>query len=77
MKIYGYESLEDDSSDFMEMSEVTISANAKDLREIALFINQMADKMESNPNSFEHAHLQDNWPNWNNNSPDIIIGASE
>ncbi|WP_299795725.1 hypothetical protein [uncultured Shewanella sp.] len=75
MKIYGYEKTEDDS-DLIEMSEVTITASPKCLREIASFINKMADELESDGASFEHSHLQDNWPDWDSHGPDIIVGPS-
>lgn len=74
MKIYGYEN--SDESDLIEMSEVTICASPENLREIALFINKMADEMEESKDSFDHAHLRDNWPEWNEDGADIIVGPS-
>jgi len=77
VKIYGYEKTEGDDSDLIEMSEVTICASPKSLRDIAFFINKMADEMELDDASFDHYHLQDNCSDWDSNGPDIIVGPNK
>ncbi len=74
MKIYGYQNIEVEDPAIIELSEISICASPTKLREIAAFLQNMADDMEKD-DSFEHAHLQDNCDNWQINSPDIIVCA--
>ncbi|WP_087026537.1 Imm32 family immunity protein [Thaumasiovibrio subtropicus] len=58
MLLYGYsEGIQADSP--LSLSEVTISTNANELREMAKFLNQVANKIEEFGRDFEHEHLSD------------------
>ena len=60
MKVYGYsESIETDSP--LTLSEVTLSTNSNELREIAKFLNQVANKIDETGEDFEHEHLAENF----------------
>ena len=74
MKIYGYQNIEVEDPAIIELSEISICTSPTKLREIAAFLQKMADDMEKD-DSFEHAHLQENCDNWQINSPDIIVCA--
>lgn len=72
MKIYGYENSDQEEPKLLELSEVSLSASPSKLRDIANFLNNMANDMDKN-DSFEHAHLQDDWADWQVGFPDIIV----
>ena len=74
MKIYGYQNIEVEDPTILELSEISLCASPTKLREIAVFLQNMADEMEKD-DSFEHAHLQDNCEGWQINTPDIIVCA--
>lgn len=76
MKVYGYEKVDGCDSKLMELSEVTFSASPETLRYIATVINKIADDMESEGKSFEHAHIQDHCTKWDGMFPDIIISSN-
>jgi hypothetical protein len=62
MKVYGYsESIETESP--LTLSEVTLSTNPNELREIAKFLNQVANKIDESGDNFEHEHLAENFGN--------------
>ncbi|GDY26850.1 hypothetical protein [Agarivorans sp. Toyoura001] len=70
MKVYGYsKSIEGNSP--LILSEITLSTNAKELREIAKFLEQAANKMDRNGSGFEHLHLSDF--STSIEGPDLII----
>ncbi|HLW67258.1 MAG TPA: hypothetical protein VKS79_18230 [Gemmataceae bacterium] len=77
--IYGYKLKELENSGF-EMKEVTFSAPPEVLRQIAAFLEQMAQKMEDG--FFErcsHVHIGSLVPEWDKNFPnkDIIVMPPE
>jgi hypothetical protein len=74
MKIYGYQNIEVEDPKLRELSEISLCASPSNLREIAIFLQSMADAMEKD-DSFAHEHLQDNCENWPINFPDIIVCA--
>lgn len=61
MKIYGYtqEQINSDVDTPSSLSEITLFSNAQDLRVVANYLNNIADKIDKNPDSFEHEHLSD------------------
>jgi hypothetical protein len=61
MKLYGYKDEGKDPSEIepQELAEVTISANAQELRQMASFLTSVAEQIESLGSSFQHAHLSD------------------
>lgn len=57
VKAYGFQAGDDDSPSPMELSEVTIIANAATLRRIAEFLIHAATLLEQHGSSFGHEHL--------------------
>lgn len=76
MKIYGYEKTNDDSG-ILNMAEITICTTPETLREIAKFIQNAANELETDGEDFGHLHLRDNWSGWDKNGADIIICQNE
>lgn len=60
MKIYGYttDSNEVDATS-KEMAEISVVADAKELRMIAAFLQQTADNMDRMGSVYDHEHLSD------------------
>ncbi len=56
MNCFGYSKKDD--SNLLEMKEVTLQANTKQLKGLADFLYDCAKKIEDNP-EWEHAHFQD------------------
>ncbi|QDO84642.1 hypothetical protein FM037_17245 [Shewanella psychropiezotolerans] len=59
MEIYGYtnEQVAAGVDKPSSLSEVTLVSNADDLREIAKFLNSIADQIDEDSDGFEHEHL--------------------
>lgn len=70
MKIYGYSKQRPD--DLVEMSEVTIQCTPNGLRAIAELLNNSANELEENKD-WGHAHLQDEWQDWKDGMPDVVV----
>ena len=62
MKISGYENsdVQADEIKFMDLAEITIEAMPEELRKIAQFFVDVAEKMETMESSYSHEHLADN-----------------
>ncbi len=60
MKLFGYPSNDYDETNPLELSDVTVAANPKELRRIAKFFEQAAIDIEKYGTDFEHVHLADN-----------------
>ena len=73
MKIYGYraDSNEEDTTP-KEMAEISIVANAKELRMIAAFLQQTADNMDRMGSAYDHEHLSDA-NHFFESSPHIVV----
>ena len=56
MKCYGYS--KEDNDDLLEMSEVTLQADSKLLRNMANFLSSCADRIETD-SEWEHEHFTD------------------
>jgi len=74
MKIFGYQNIEVEAPKLMELSEISLCASPTKLREVAIFLQNMANAIEKD-DFFEHEHLQDNCEDWPLNFPDIIVCA--
>ena len=61
MKIFGYKDkgLSPDKIEPSELAEITLVANAEELRKITRFIDAAADGMETLGKNWEHEHLSD------------------
>jgi hypothetical protein len=74
MKIYGYknEGLEFGEIIPSELLEITLVANAAELRKIARFIDAAAEGIEKRGKSFGHEHLSDKYPEFAS-SPHFVV----
>jgi hypothetical protein len=74
MLIYGYSETEYkvDDNEPEKMAEVTVVADANELRYMAKFLEHTADSMESNSDQFGHEHLSD-YDKRFKNSPEFIV----
>lgn len=70
MKIYGYSKSHDD---LLEMTEISVMANATQLRNLAEFITRAADRLELSENSDSHIHFKDFEKAGDTNCADVII----
>ena len=70
MKIYGYPK---DGEELQELVEVTFQAQPESLRELAKFLNEMAEGLENDYENFGHGHAKDYCENWNDENPEIIV----
>jgi len=61
MKLYGYTRQEAESDDITpsELAEITLVADAEELREIAQFLIRAADGMDLHGSQWQHEHLGD------------------
>jgi len=75
MKVFGYKNEVVNEYGLLEMSEITIQASPNTLRAIAKLLNESADLIEKNPEDFDHFHLQDDWKEWKEEYPDIIVAS--
>ena len=78
MKIYGYkaEDLSQEEIRPSELAEITLNANAEELRKIAKFIEAAAEGMEKHGKLWVHEHLSDNYPEFRN-SPHFVVWNPE
>lgn len=61
MKLYGYTRQEAESEDVTpsELAEITLVADAEELREIAQFLIRAADGIDLHGSQWQHEHLGD------------------
>ncbi len=76
MKAYGYSSKIDTGKGPLPLEEILLSGQPEVLRELANFINLMANEIQCNPD-FEQMHLREAWNNWIEDYPDVIICKPE
>lgn len=55
-----------------ELGEVTLVASPEELRKIARFLDEVATKMESSPDTWEHEHLCDQQSEFST-SPHFVV----
>ena len=70
MKAYGVEKRKN-----LELRKVTLYGNSEEMRAVAAFLTDMADRMDRSPN-FGHAHIQDFNQAWRKDRPDFIAYAA-
>lgn len=61
------------TTEFMELSAVSIFANEKELRSIISFLTLAADSMKQHGRRFGHEHLRDHVRRWPDAATDIIV----
>jgi len=78
LKISGYEinNLPDEEINFIDLAEITIEATPEEVRKIALFFSNTAEKMEKMGASYSHEHLSDNQSGFDS-SPHLTVFNSE
>lgn len=79
MKISGYNQRDMDQPDFQfgeNLVEVTLEASPHELRLIAEFLNEAADKMDSFGAQYSHEHLADSKPEFKR-SPHFVVFNSD
>lgn len=73
MKIFGYKNKEVNEYGLLEMKEIAFRASPDSLRAVAKLLTDSADRIEQNPGSIDHLHLQDTWREWQEEYPDVIV----
>ena len=74
MKMYAYPAGDPlNEYGLLELKDVSFSADAKTIREIARFLNEAADEMEKLGSSFDHIHMQDKTLAWQEEWPDLVV----
>jgi hypothetical protein len=76
MPIYGYlESVVDPDHGLLELREVSFSFSPSDLRRIADFLRDCADRMEAEEWKTDHAHIDSFDPRWKRQHPvtDVVV----
>jgi hypothetical protein len=74
MKIFGYAKKQASLPGLLEMSEVSFVGSPEQIRAVARFLTDSADKMEQSQ-SFGHSHFQDECPEWQEEWPDVIVAS--
>ena len=74
MKIYGYKNEGQDPENIepSELAEITLVANADELRKIARFIDAAAEGIEKRGKNWEHEHLSDKYREFES-SPHFVV----
>lgn len=74
MKLYGYkdEGKNIDQVTPSELAEITLVASPEELRMIATFLNSTADEMIRMGDTYDHEHLSDTNPFFND-SPHFVV----
>ena len=72
MKAYGFSSKVDLGKGPLPLQEISLWGEPQDLRELAKFIELMANQIQCNPD-FDQMHLRDFWDKWTEDYPDFII----
>jgi len=74
LKISGYEigDIPIEEIKFIDLAEITVEATPEELRKIANFLNTAADNMEKMGRSYDHEHLGDKQPGFQD-SPHFTV----
>jgi hypothetical protein len=73
MPIYGYSMRVANEHGLHEMSEVTFAVSSADLRRIASFLNDCADRVESGEWRSSHRHFTEYDRDWDDDHPDSDV----
>lgn len=77
MKLVGH-SIEDRDADevrFIELAEIGVSASPAELRRMAAFLNDAADNMERMGDVYDHEHLSDRQPGFDDSPHFVVLKA--
>lgn len=73
MKVYAYPASGPlNEYGLLELKEVSFSADANTIREIARFLNEAANEIERT-DTCDHVHMQDRSKSWKEDWPDLIV----
>jgi len=74
LKIYGYkiDGVDPENVEPSELAEITLVANADELRKIAKFIEAAADGIDKRGKNWEHEHLSDKYKEFEM-SPHFVV----
>ena len=64
------------TTDFVELSALSIFTKEKELRSLITFLESVADSMKKSGSGFHHEHLQDAVPKWPTTATDVIVVRS-
>ena len=73
MKVHGYARKQLTPLGLMEMSEVTFAGTATSIRKIARFLLSVADEMDRRGAAFDHEHIREQFADWHEHWPDVIV----
>ena len=74
MPIYGYKrTVVNEEFGLLELREITLDFKAADLRRLACFLDQFADRVESRARRSDHEHLTSFDREWRRDHPDIDV----
>ena len=76
MKAYGYSSKVPIDEGPLPLNEISFWGQPEVLREIAKFMDSMANEIQCNQN-FDHRRLSETWDKWIEDYPDVIIVKPE
>jgi hypothetical protein len=78
MKIHGYkdEGLPVEEIEPYELAEITLEATPAELREIAAFLYTAADNMDRMGPDYDHEHLSDEKPGFEQSPHFVVFSAS-
>jgi len=79
MKLHGYpnEGRPPEQVESRELAEITLEANATELRAIASFLLSAATQMEQLGTRFNHAHLSDAMPQFETSPHFVVFNLQE
>ncbi|WP_394539480.1 hypothetical protein PRJ39_02465 [Lysobacter enzymogenes] len=74
MKLTGYSVEDQDAEDirFIQLAEISLAASPAELRRMATFFNNAADTMERMGDTYDHEHLSDRQPGFDD-SPHFVV----
>jgi hypothetical protein len=70
MKLYGYAK---SSDDLLELEELTLQGEPETLRQLAKFLDKMADGIENDREDFGHGHANDYCFDWPEDAAEITV----
>lgn len=72
MKLSGHTADQGNGSSNVQLGELILEASAVELRGIAAFLQKAADNMDRMGNVYDHEHLSDNQPGFDD-QPHIVV----
>jgi hypothetical protein len=73
MKLHGYAQKQLTPLGLLEMSNATFLGTAASIRKVARFLLAAADEMDRRGAAFEDAHIREQFTDWPDRWPDVIV----